>query len=198
MNESASKPRSSFLIPSIGALAFVALLIMISYIGYRLDTIEERLEDRLAYQPPVGSSPGSDSLLPAGSSEERLVYVPVFSHIYSNGGTPLLLETTRCIRNVDPENPIVITSINYYDTKGNLVDEYISGHLELGPLESSEVLVKKRDVRGGSGASFLVGWKASAAVYPPVVPTVMAGSAGGHDISFHSNGALLSKRIEPR
>ena len=193
-----NKTRNPFILPAIGALVFIALLIMISYMFYRLDTIQETLESRVAYQPPVTApASGKDEQALFTTRHDHIVYVPVYSHIYSMGGEPVLLETTLSIRNTDPEKPIVITSIDYYDTKGNIIEKYIDGQLHLEPLESTEVLVQKNDLRGGSGANFLVVWKAADPVHPPLVQAIMAGSRSGHDISFLTKGQSLSSRIQP-
>lgn len=181
---------------TFGAIAFLAFLGLLSYLGYQIDKIEGRLEDRLAYQPPVAASIEAADNRPVYTIRHaHTIYVPVYSHIYAMGGTPVLLETTLSVRNTDPERAIIINSINYYDTKGNKIDEYLDGNLELGPLESTEVLVEKRDTRGGSGANFLVKWRADKPVHLPVVQTVMVGSEGDLDISFRSNGRPLTARI---
>jgi len=184
---------------TLGALAFLAFLGLLSYLGYQLDQIEERLEDRLAYQPPVATSIEVEDNQPVYTTRHaHTIYVPAYSHIYAMGGTPVLLETTLSVRNTDPERAIIINSINYYDTKGNMVEKFLDGNLELGPLESTEVLVEKRDTRGGSGANFLVKWRADKPVHLPVVQTVMVGSEGDLDISFRSNGRPLTTRINSK
>ncbi|UCB55415.1 MAG: DUF3124 domain-containing protein [Thiotrichales bacterium] len=183
---------------SFGALAFLAMLALLSYFGYKLGDIEDQLESRLEYQPPVATLTETDATQPLFATRHaHTIYVPVYSHIYAMGGTPVLLETTLSVRNTDPEKPVVITSIAYFDTKGNMVEEYIDGNLMLGPLESTEVLVEKRDIRGGSGANFLVKWNAKTPVHLPIVQAVMVGSEGDLDISFRSDGRPLTTRIDP-
>ena len=183
---------------SFGALAFLAMLALLSYFGYKLGDIEGKIDDRLEYQPPIATSTGPDKNQPLFATRHaHTIYVPVYSHIYAKGGTPVLLETTLSVRNTDPEKPVVITSIAYFDTKGNQVEEYLDGNLMLGPLESTEVLVEKRDTRGGSGANFLVKWNAESPVHLPIVQAVMVGSEGDLDISFNSIGRPLTTRIDP-
>ena len=186
--------RKPVMLTILSLASLVILLVMLVYLGSKL----ERLEDKLAYQPP--SAPGSNA---AGDSKQRdipldtnVIYVPVYSHIYATGGTPVLLETTLSIRNTDPENTIVISSIRYFDTKGKLVKEYLGEDLQLGSLESTEVLVEKRDSRGGSGANFIVSWKSDKPVYKPIIEAIMIGKAKNQDISFLSSGRQLTQRIE--
>ena len=182
---------------SFGALAFLVMLALLSYFGYKLEDIEGKIENRLEYQPPIAST-GQEINQPLFATRHaHTIYVPVYSHIYAMGGTPVLLETTLSVRNTDPEKPVVITSIAYFDTKGKKVEEYLDGKLMLGPLESTEVLVEKRDIRGGSGANFLVKWNAESPVHLPIVQAVMVGSEGDLDISFNSIGRPLTTRIDP-
>ena len=179
-----------------GAAAFLILLAVLSYFGYKLGEIEGQIEDRLAYQPPATVPIATDGQPVYTTRQAHTIYVPVYSHIYAMGGTPVLLETTLSIRNTDPDQSIVVTSIDYYDTKGKRIDEYIDGKLFLGPLESAEVLVKKRDIRGGSGANFMVTWSASTPVHQPLVQAIMVGGEGDLNVSFRSDGQPLTYRID--
>ena len=79
------------------------------------------------------------------------------------------METTLSIRNTDPQQAIVISAVRYFDTQGKLVKDHLAQALRLGPLESTEFLVEKRDVSGGSGANFVVEWSAEGAVNPPII-----------------------------
>jgi len=197
-NKTSDITRESLYASTLGAILFLVLLGFLSFTGYKLNEIEGRIEDRLAYQPPVAIESEKSVGEPVfTTSHAHTIYVPVYSHIYANGGTPVLLETTLSIRNTDPEQDIVITSVNYYDTKGSMIEEYLDGNLVLGPLESSEVLVKKRDIRGGSGANFIVTWSSGEPVHLPIVQAAMVGGEGGMQISFLTNGQPLTLRIDP-
>lgn len=200
MNKQSSnrKPGKKMLMPVLGALGFLVLVGVLSFVAHQLEEIEERLESRLAYQPPAAAPVAKGNGEPVFTSKHaHTIYVPIYSHVFAKGGTPVLMEATLSIRNTDPERSISITAIDYYDSKGKKIDEYIDGVLELGPLESSEVLVKGRDTRGGTGANFLVTWTAKEAVHRPIVQAVMVGNEGVLDISFLSNGQPLTSRINP-
>jgi hypothetical protein len=118
----------------------------------------------------------------------------VYSHIYVGEGDPELLSTLLSIRNSGPERAITVTSLRYYGTKGDLVQEYVEGSLRLGPLETMEFLVEKPDTRGGSGANFILAWRADEPVYEPIVEAVMVGGSAGN-ISFKSLGRPLAERV---
>ncbi len=168
---------------------FVALLIGVVYLGDRLHTIE----DNLSYVPPVLESIQTDSNSIHITSAQT-VYVPIYSHVYSSGGNPQLLEATLSIRNSDPENNITLLSATYYDSQGKNLQNYIKGQLTLGPLQSTEILIEKQDSRGGSGANFIIEWCSEQPVYEPVIEVIMIGD-NKNGISFKSNGRPLMKRI---
>ena len=198
-DNTSSTSRDTLVPSTVGAVLFLVLLGFLSYLGYRLGELEERIDDRLAYQPPEATTPEkSDDLAASAARHTHAIYVPVYSHIYAKGGTPVLLETTLSIRNTDPERNVVVTSIKYYDTKGNMIEEYLDGNLELSSLESTEVLVVKQDIRGGSGANFIVTWRADAPVHLPMVQAVMVGGEGDRKISFLSSGQPLLSRTDPK
>jgi len=174
---------------SLAAAGFIAMLIIIIYLTQRLESVE----DRLSYATPT---PQTQTTAAIDITDSQTVYVPIYSHIYSKGGEPYLLEATLSIRNSDPERSIDITSANYYDTKGKLVQKYLEGTLTLGPLETTAFLVEKADIRGGSGANFIVAWVSDEPVYEPVIEAVMIGIGKGYNISFNSIGRPLAKRAK--
>ncbi|MEW6658470.1 MAG: DUF3124 domain-containing protein [Thermodesulfobacteriota bacterium] len=63
----------------------------------------------------------------------------------------------------------------------------------LKPLASTRFIVAQSDLRGGSGASFLVQWQGEAKVNPPLPEGVMIGTAGQQGISFTSRGVEIRK-----
>ena len=93
-------------------------------------------------------------------SEGQTVYVSVYSHIYSGlKGRPFDLAATLSIRNTDLKNPISIVSVNFYDTDGKLLKEYIKEPLQLKALVSTRYVIREAEIGGGSGANFIVKWK---------------------------------------
>ena len=173
-------------------LFFVFLLLLLLFVGNSFET----LENRLSFQPPTAGQGNGNVAYSIEIVDRQTVYVPVYSHIYADGGRPHLLETTLSIRNLDPKRAISITSVKYFDTKGLLIKEYLDGKMRLGPLETTAFLVEKRDTSGGSGANFIVVWDAEELVYEPLVEAIMVGFSGNNSISFTSPGRALVKRKE--
>lgn len=87
----------------------------------------------------------------------QTIYVPVYSHIYNWAHTRAMeLTATLSVRNTDLTNPIIISSVNYYDTDGKLVRKDLVQSVELGPLAATSFVVNQEDTSGGSGASYIV------------------------------------------
>jgi hypothetical protein len=128
-------------------------------------------------------------------SKGQLVYVPVYSHIYwGDSEKKFLLTGIVSVRNTDPNHDIMITLADYYDSDGKLIRSYLPKPLTLNPMASTRFIVKESDTKGGSGANFLVRWKAEAEVNEPIMEAVMIGTAGQQGISFTSRGKALKNR----
>ncbi len=129
---------------------------------------------------------------PPPLTQGQTVYIPAYSHIYhGNKETPLLLSVTLSIRNVDPKNSLTVTAVNYHETQGSLVKQYIQEPLILGPLDSERFIVPQKDNTGGSGANFIVKWHADKPINPPIMETVMIGTQSQLGISFTSRGQAI-------
>ncbi len=188
--DSVQESHHPLLLSLLGGAGFILLLVIITYLAGRVET----LEDRLSYNSPVTMDKPTVGIDLASS---QTVYVPVYSHIYSGGGMPVLLASTLSVRNSDPDRSIHITKVRYYDTKGKLIKDYLDGGLALGPLESTAFLVEKSHVEGGSGANFIVDWYSDQAVYEPVIEAVMVGLDNNQGIAFKSIGRPLIQRNDP-
>lgn len=124
----------------------------------------------------------------------QTVYIPAYSHIYhGNKETPLLLSVTLSIRNIDLEGSLTVSSVNYHETEGSLVKEYIKEPIVLGPLGSVRYVVPQKDNTGGSGANFIVKWHSDSPINPPILETVMIGTQSQLGISFTSRGQAIQR-----
>ncbi len=122
-------------------------------------------------------------------SKGQTIYVPAYSHIYSGSREqPFLLTVTLSIRNVDPKHRIEITRVDYFETQGKLLKKHVEKPVTLSPLESLRYVIPQKDKSGGSGANFIVGWKADKSVNPPIVESIMIGTQASQGVSFTSRG----------
>ena len=139
--------------------------------------------------------------VPADSSAEevalssgQIVYVPIYSHIYSGvKGRPFDLAATLSIRNTNTKNPISLVSVKYYDSDGKLVEDYLKKPLQLDALVSTRYIITEDNKAGGSGANFMVVWKSDQKVNPPIIEAVMIGTHSGQGISFVSRGQVIKE-----
>ncbi len=127
-------------------------------------------------------------------SKGQTVYIPLYSHIYfGDRETPLYLAGTLSIRNTDPANAIIILEADYYDTNGKLIRRYVDKPIRLNQMVSTRFVVKESDDKGGSGANFVVKWKADQTVNAPIIESIMIGTKAQRGISFTSRGQVIKE-----
>lgn len=123
----------------------------------------------------------------------QVIYVPAYSEVFYNDRNTLDLTITLAIHNTDLDHPIIIKSVRYYDTNGNLVEEYIDQPRQLAPIATASIVVAGEDTHGGVGANFIVEWVAETGVYEPVVEAIMINTSGQQGISLLSPGRVISQ-----
>jgi hypothetical protein len=127
-------------------------------------------------------------------SKGQTIYVPVYSNIYvGDRALPWNLSANLSVRNTDPSNPITVLAVDYYDSEGKLVKNYLSKPKQLNPMGSDYYYVKTSDTTGGYGANFLVEWKSEKKVNEPIIESLMSGLRGNHSVSFLSPGREVAK-----
>lgn len=125
----------------------------------------------------------------------QTLYVPIYSYIFMvEGSRTINLTNTLSIRNTSREAPLIITTVDYHDSEGNLVSNYLENPVELGPLASTEFVIPQEDVQGGIGASFIVEWVAQTEISDPVVEAIMINTQGNQGLSFVSPGRVIETR----
>lgn len=125
----------------------------------------------------------------------QTVYVPVYSHIYTvDRSRRVDLTTTLSIRNTDLDNAIVITSVRYFNTNGNIIRTDLQNPGELPSLASIDFVVNQSDTDGGTGASFIVEWVSATPVSDPVIEAVMIDTTTNQGIALISPGRIVQRR----
>lgn len=118
-------------------------------------------------------------------------YVPVYSHIYLSENNYTRLSISLSIRNTDSSDDLYVESINYYDTQGKLIKEYISQPHILKPMSSIDCVVNLEDMSGGNGAKFLVNVASKNKTYNPIIQAIMSNTQGNSSLSFLTEGHLI-------
>jgi hypothetical protein len=125
------------------------------------------------------------------------VYVPVYSEIYGTDiDRKIKLSATLSIRNIDMQLPLIVSQVDYYDTHGNLIRQYLENPVELRPLQTISYVVEYKEAKGGTGANFIVEWTSQQQVSEPVIEAVMIGTSSALGISFVCQGKVI-KYLNP-
>ncbi len=137
--------------------------------------------------------------LPEDIQIANTVYVPVYSDIYySAGDRRFPLTATLSIRNTSLTDTIYLTGVDYYDSQGQLLTQYLNRPVQMHPLESLEFIVEGGTEAGGAGANFIVDWEAGNPNVSPIIQCVMIGASGTQGISFLTEGFTLESRHKSR
>lgn len=141
--------------------------------------------------PPVEQVfANSLTTMPAGNlGVSGAFYVPVYSSVsMSQGKLRADFSVTLSIHNASETRPLVIRRIAYFDTAGKIVETYLKAPIAMKPFSTIEVFVPTTDVRGGTGANFLMDWAATDEIAEPVVEALMVGGLGSGHYAFISQG----------
>ena len=116
-------------------------------------------------------------------------YVPVYSSVsMSQGRLRADFAVTLSVHNASETRPLVLKRIAYFDTSGKMVESYLKAPVALKPFATVEVFIAANDVRGGTGANFVVDWAATGEIAEPAVEALMVGSVGPGHYAFISQG----------
>ena len=123
----------------------------------------------------------------------RQVYVPFYSDIYNQTrDTRTMLTATLSIRNTSIRDSLFVSTIDYYNTQGDLVRSYIDSPIYLKPMESIDYVIEQQDDSGGSGANFLIDWYSKKQL-TPLFQAVMVGGLGAQAFSFTTDGIEVAR-----
>jgi hypothetical protein len=180
----------------LGGLAVAAGLVAIaSLIFWSASTKVERrarveAEETRRADPLVRFGKSITDVLPDGTAVVHgRLYIPAYSSIRTgNGGAVIRLANTLSIQNTSADAPIILERIDYHGTDGELIEAYLPKPAALKPMGTIEIFIPADDLRGGTGANFIVEWAATGPVPNPVVESVMIGSLGTNSYSFVSVG----------
>ena len=116
-------------------------------------------------------------------------YVPAYSSVaMSQGKLRVDFSVTLSVHNASETPPLVLKRIAYFDTAGKQVESYLKTPVALRPLATVPIFVPTDDVRGGTGANFLVDWAATGEIAEPVVEALMVGGIANAHYAFISPG----------
>ena len=99
---------------------------------------------------------------------------------------------TLSIRNIDLDADITLSEVNYYGSKGKLIESFVEDPPSVKPQESVRFVIAEGDEGGGSGANFIVKWKSATEVNPPIIESIMIdGFVKSHQTCHSREGGNL-------
>ena len=122
--------------------------------------------------------------------DKKKFYVPVYSHVYISENKYVRLSITLSIRNSDSTKDLYLESIDYYNTDGKLVKQYLSQPHILKPMASIDYVVNLEDMSGGNGAKFLIN-TAGKNNSTPIIQAIMINTLGNSNLSFLTQGQII-------
>ena len=115
-------------------------------------------------------------------------YVPIYSDIYLNkNDQSSLLSATLSIRNTSLTDSLFVSTIDYYNTEGDLVRPYIDQPIVLSPMSTVNYVVEKEDTSGGPGANFIVEFYSESKTIKPLIQAIMIGITGNKAFAFSTD-----------
>jgi hypothetical protein len=116
-------------------------------------------------------------------------YVPAYSSVaMSQGKLRVDFSVTLSVHNASETQPLVVRRIAYFDTAGKQVESYLKAPVALKPLATVSIFIPTDDLRGGTGANFIVDWAATDEIAEPVVEALMVGGVANAHYAFISQG----------
>lgn len=131
----------------------------------------------------------SEPILKSETEYSDIIYVPIYSDIYIDANNQSsLLAATLSIRNTSFTDSLFITSIEYFNTDGNMVRSYIENQISLKPMATVNYVVEREDDTGGAGANFVVMLSSKSKNFKPIIQAIMIGQNGNKGFAFSTDG----------
>ncbi|MGY2934089.1 hypothetical protein ACVWZ6_003691 [Bradyrhizobium sp. GM6.1] len=116
-------------------------------------------------------------------------YVPAYSSVaMSQGKLRVDFSVTLSVHNASETQALVVKRIAYFDTAGKQVESYLKAPVALKPLATVSIFIPTDDVRGGTGANFLVDWAAANEIAEPAVEGLDGWRRRQCALRFHQPG----------
>jgi len=104
------------------------------------------------------------------------------------------VRATIFLHNTDPTNSIQITSVDFYNSAGKLVEKYLSQPLTLAPLAATRINVKEPlEGEEGMAAHFIIQWQSEARVVEPLISGLVTGVSGTRGYSFTTQPRIIKE-----
>lgn len=177
------------LVQNLLIVLFIGLGVLITYLAYHSDKVNTKLDETEQIISEIESS----SLVGLNIVRGEKVYVPVNSNLkYLDGRSRINLSISLNIRNTDPNNSLIISYVDYYNSEGKLSKKFLQNPVKLKPMATVDYYIAQQDTIGGSGANFFVEWVSDTTIFEPVIEALMVGALGNQAFSWKSEGIVVA------
>jgi len=167
------------------------LLFTVCAVGVLLSGCQDKPAERIAETIEEAGHFHPVKASVAELTKRHTVYVPAYSHIYTSKNMYEEMGITLSIRNTDDRMRLLVEKIVYYNTGGDVVETFLSEPHVLDPMGTIDFVVNLDDMRGGSGANFIVEWAGKPELSDPVIQAVMVNVSGAKAFAFATDGVTV-------
>lgn len=124
----------------------------------------------------------------------QILYLPIYSNIpHQTDSTKIDMSAFIAIHNTDFYNNIIIQKVQYFDTKGKLVHDFLPNtSKKIGPLETEDFYIPYQD-QSGVGANFLIEWVSDSLVTEPLVESISINTIIHNNVAVLSQGKIIKE-----
>ncbi|MDX9696909.1 MAG: DUF3124 domain-containing protein [Bacteroidales bacterium] len=124
----------------------------------------------------------------------QVLYMPIYSNIpHYSDSTNFDMSAFVAIHNTDFQQTITLQKVQYFNTKGKLVHDFLPNEKKLlGPLETVDFYVPYRD-QSGTGANFLIEWVSDSLVTEPLIESVTINTQHQKCVAVLSQGKVIKE-----
>ena len=167
----------------------LSILLMLAACGYDFQGHERKQKVKDKYDLM------KVNVVPQGLPMRDTTYIPIYSQIYNETKeTKFNLTATASLRNTSLKHSIYITSVDYYDSFGDVAKAFQDTPIKLGPMQTIEYVIEEGDISGGTGPNFIIVWQAESTDVEPIFEGVMLSNHAQQGISFTTKGISISNK----
>jgi len=124
----------------------------------------------------------------------QVLYMPIYSNIpHFMDSVVIDMSAFVAFHNTDFYNSVRLLKVQYFDTKGRLVRDFLPNETKvLKPLETADFYVPYQD-KSGTGANFLIEWKADSLVTEPLVESITINTKLQNTVAVLSHGKVIKE-----
>lgn len=124
----------------------------------------------------------------------QILYMPIYSNIpHYSDSNKIDMSAFLAFHNTDLFNTIRIQKVQYFNTKGKLVHDFLpNDSKKIEPLETVNFYIPYQD-QSGIGANFLIEWVSDSLVTEPLVESITINTIVHNSVAVLSQGKIIKE-----